>query len=119
MYKHVAVAFVSVAHPRSITEQVCLQIKEFCQSIGASESGKILDFGDGRATLRPTEDGLSCRVAARDLVTFYGIRMLLHGSLSTIPLASAEAIEWLPAGSVPFRAICDHVRNGQVSTGGQ
>ncbi|WP_349436809.1 hypothetical protein [Pararhizobium sp. A13] len=119
MYKHVAEAFVSVAQARYVAEKVCLHINDFCQSIGASESDKLLDFGDGRATLRATDDGLSFRVAAQDLVTFYGIRTLLQGSLSVIPLVSGKAIEWLPAGGVPLGLVRGHVKNGQARTGGQ
>lgn len=118
MYKHVAEAFVDVAHTRCVAEKVYLRIKDFCQSIGASESERHFDFGDGRATLRPTDDGLFLRVAAQDLVTFYGIRTLLQGSLSAITPVSEEAIEWLPAGGVLFGAIRGHLENGQSRPGG-
>lgn len=117
MYKHVAEAFVSVAHARYVAEEVCLRIKDFCQSIGASGSDNLLDFGNGRATLRPTNDGLFLRVGAEDLVIFFGIRTLLEGNLSAITQVSEEAIEWLPAGGVLPGAIRDHLKNGQSKPG--
>jgi hypothetical protein len=113
MYKYVAEAFVTGAYTRYAAEKICLGIKDFCQSIGASRSDKLLDFGNGLATLRPTDDGLLLRVAAHDLLTFYGIRSLLEGSLSAIAQGSEEAIEWLPGRGVSLGAICNRVKNGQ------
>jgi hypothetical protein len=118
MYKYVAEAFVSVAHARYVAEKVCLRIKDFCRSIGASGSDNLLDFGEGRATLRPTDDGLFLRVGAEDLVTFYGIRTLFEGSVLAITQVSEEAIEWLPAGSALPGAIRGHLKNGQSRPGG-
>lgn len=118
MYKHVAEAFVSVSHARSVAEEVCLRIKDFCQSIGASGSDNLLDFENGRATLRPTDGGLFLRVGGEDLVIFYGIRALLEGNLLAITQISEEAIEWLPACGMLLGAISDHLKNGRSKPGG-
>lgn len=99
MYKHVAETFVCTMHAQSVAEKICVRIKDFCRPVITSGSARILDFGDGRAIIRPTNDGLFFRVSAQDLVTFYGICTLLQGSLSLIAPVSESAIEWLQAGS--------------------
>ena len=80
-----------------IAEWACTQIRHDSRSAVTDGVDKFLNFGDGCAIIRPTNDGLFVRILARDLVVFYGIRTLLEGSLLTLAAISNEAIEWFPA----------------------
>lgn len=105
MYKHSAEAFVCVAHSNCITEGLCARAQEYCRSIRRLEHGKLLNFDDARAIVRPTDKGLHFRVEAQDLVMFCGIRTLLQGSLSAITTFPDAGIEWHPPGGVSIGAI--------------
>ncbi len=107
MYKHAAEAFVCIAHSDCILEGLCARAQEYCWSIRRLEHGKLLNFDDARAILRPTDKGLHFRVEAQDFVTFFGIRTLLQGSLSTITTFPDGGVEWHPAARVSFAAILD------------
>ena len=84
-----------------IAEWACKQIRHDSRSAVTDGVDRFLNFGDGCAIIRPTNDGLFVRVLARDLVVFYGIRTLLEGSLLTLAAISNEAIEWFPASLEP------------------
>ncbi|NRQ18304.1 SMa0974 family conjugal transfer regulator [Ensifer sesbaniae] len=84
MYKHTAEAFVPVQHAVKVTQKVCARYGDYCRSIAATGVDRLLDFGDARAILRPTDEGLHFRIDAQDAITFYGIWTFLHGSLSTV-----------------------------------
>jgi len=105
MYQHVVEAFVSVPHSKHVAERICSQIRDFYRSIIVDGSDKLLEFDNGRATIRLTDNGLFLRVSAGDLVIFYGIRTLLEGSLSALSRTSEGAFEWFPADGIPFRGI--------------
>ncbi|WP_245466713.1 hypothetical protein [Mesorhizobium sp. M1A.F.Ca.IN.022.07.1.1] len=106
MFKHVAEAFVPLPRAEWVVEQVCAKSRDFCQSIRATAADKLLDFGDARAILRPSAEGLHVRVDAQDLATFYGVRTLLQGTLSASTTVPGAGVEWYPGGSMPFRQIC-------------
>lgn len=97
MYKHAAEAFVPIPDTDKVREKICARSRDYCQHIGAVGADTLLNFDGGRATLRPTDEGLQLRVEATNLVTFYAIRTLLQGSLSDTATVSGEAIEWRPA----------------------
>ncbi|MBB3428216.1 hypothetical protein FHT85_005237 [Rhizobium sp. BK312] len=84
-----------------IAERACTQVRYGSRSALTDGADRFLNFGDGCAIIRPTNDGLFVRVLARDLVVFYGIRTLLEGSLSKLAAISNDAIEWFPAGRQP------------------
>lgn len=105
MYKHVAEAFVLIPYAARAAEQVCNRSSDFFRTIEHAGEDKLIDFGDARAILRPTDEGLFFRVEAHNLITFYGVRTLLQGRLSAIVTIEGEAVEWLSAGSVPFGAV--------------
>jgi hypothetical protein len=119
MYDHVAEAFVRVPHAKCVAEKVCARSGDYCRSIGAPGADTLLDFGGARAILRPTNEGLHFRVEARGYVTFYGIRTLLQGSLSAVTTFPGEAIEWHPAGGVPFGVMRERPGNEQNSPNGR
>ena len=84
-----------------IAERACTQIRLGSRSAVTDAVDRFLNFGDGCAVIRPTNNGLFVRILARDLVIFYGIRTLLEGSLLTLAAISNEAIEWFPASLEP------------------
>ncbi|MBB3286318.1 MULTISPECIES: hypothetical protein [unclassified Rhizobium] len=83
--------------------RVYSQIRCGGRSAATERADRFLNFGDGCAIIRPTNDGLFVRISARDLVIFYGIRTLLEGSLLKLAAISNDAIEWLPAEREPPR----------------
>ncbi|WP_114836198.1 hypothetical protein U0027_24110 (plasmid) [Agrobacterium tumefaciens] len=102
MYKNVAETFVALEQPPSVVEEFCSQNLNFCLSIITHETDRLLQFEDGHATIRITDNGLIFRVSARDLVTFYGIRTLIEGSLTKFTSGSVKSIEWLNTKNTPF-----------------
>jgi len=105
MYQHVVEAFVSVPHAQRVAERICSQIHDFYRSIIIDGPDKLLEFDNGRAIIRLTDNGLFLRVSAGDLVIFYGIRTLLEGSLLTLSPNPEGPFEWFPADGIPFRGI--------------
>lgn len=102
MYKNVAEAFVALEQAPSVVEEFCSQNRNFCLSIITHEADRLLQFEDGHAIIRATDNGLIFRVSARDLVTFYGIRTLVEGSLAKFTSGSVRSIEWLNTKDAPF-----------------
>ncbi|WP_245424901.1 SMa0974 family conjugal transfer regulator [Shinella zoogloeoides] len=111
MYKHVAEAFVPVAHARCVAEKLCTKCCGHCLSIDVAGSDKLLTFEDARAILRPADTGLQMRVEGQDLVMFCGVRMLLQGQLAAVATVQAKEVEWQPAGHVPFRVFGTSARD--------
>ncbi|WP_152094467.1 SMa0974 family conjugal transfer regulator [Rhizobium dioscoreae] len=84
-----------------IAEKACPQIRDDSRSAATERASRFLNFGDGCAIIRSTNDGLFVRISARNLVIFYAIRTLLEGSLLKLAAISNDAIEWFPGGSEP------------------
>ncbi len=93
-FKHVAEALVPVPDAACVAEKLCIRCRDHCLSSEAVGADKLLAFDHARAILRPTKNQLTIRVEAQNLAMFYGIRMLLQASLSTIITISREGIEW-------------------------
>lgn len=102
MYRHVAEAFVPVAHAQCVAEQLCSKCCDYCLSIDVADADKLLTFEDARAILRPADGGLRMRVEGQNLVVFCGVRALLQGQLSTVATVQVKTVEWEPAGHEPF-----------------
>lgn len=94
MYKYSAEAFVLIHDAERFREKVSARSRDYCQHISTIDSATQLDFDDGCVTLRATDEGMRFRVETRDLVTFYAIRTLLQGSLSSITTFSGDSVEW-------------------------
>lgn len=103
MYKHIAEAFVPVAHARCVADQLCTKCCGYCLSVAIAGADKLLTFEDARAILRPADTGLQMRVEGQNLVIFCGVRMLLQGQLAAVTTVQGTAVEWQPAGRVPFK----------------
>lgn len=103
MCKYIAEAFVPVAHARCVADKLCTKCCGYCLSIDVAGADKLLTFEDARAILRPADTGLRMRVEGQNLVVFCGVRTLLQGQLSTVATVEVRAVEWGPAGRVPFK----------------
>ncbi|PDT20302.1 hypothetical protein CO674_28005 [Rhizobium hidalgonense] len=102
MRHHVAEAFVAVTDAPCVAERICTWIRDFCDAIVTQGSDRILTFEDGRAIITLTGDGLFFRVSARNLVTTYGIRALIEGSLWELASSSAMSIKLFPGMASHF-----------------
>lgn len=110
MYEHVAEAFVPVRCAECVLERVCARSGEYCRSIAAIGPDKVLDFGQARAILTPTKEGLHFRVEAQESITFYGIRTLLQGSLSVVTPFPGEYVKWYPPEHASLSVLRRHSR---------
>jgi hypothetical protein len=108
VYEHVAEAFVPVLCAKCVLEKVCARSGEYCRSIAAMGAEKVLDFGEARAILTPTEEGLHFRVEAQDSMTFYGVRTLLQGSLSVVTPFPGESVKWYPPDHASLSVLRRH-----------
>lgn len=106
-------------HAECVAERVCARSRAYCRSIGANGTDTLLDFGDARAILTPTDEGLHFRVEALDIITLSGIRTLLQGCLSAITAVPGGVVEWHLPGSLSFGAIRELRGNGQNWPGGR
>ncbi|WP_439632346.1 SMa0974 family conjugal transfer regulator [Shinella sp.] len=102
--KLIAETFVSVADANCVVDELCARCCSYCLSIGEDGFDRLLVFEGVRATLRPAADGVQMRVEGGDLISFYGVRMLLQGQLGTVIIATT-AVEWKLAGRDPFRTL--------------
>ncbi|OEC99679.1 hypothetical protein [Rhizobium sp. YK2] len=127
MLKYIAETYVTLSDSDVWLEQICQKAAELCPSIisngrerrfkcekeyatlspadlvvnRGTQFDKFLNFGDGCAIIRATNDGVFVRISARDLVIFHGIRTLLEGSLLKLAAIPNDAIEWFPAEREP------------------
>lgn len=92
--QYIAETFVSVADAKCVVDQLCARCCSYCSSIDAVGVDRLLAFEDVRATLSPADGGLQMRVEGRNLISFYGVRMLLQGQLDTVAIIAGTAVEW-------------------------
>lgn len=104
MFTHTAEAFVPAAHAECVAKKVRARTHGDCLTVHTSGTHWLLDFGDGRACLKPTREGLYVRIGAHDLLTFIGIRTVLQGVLLAAAPKSDGAMEWHSASN-PLAAV--------------
>ncbi|PZM12950.1 SMa0974 family conjugal transfer regulator [Rhizobium tubonense] len=104
-FKHAAEAFVPVPHAEGVVENLCERTRGHCLSIRQTGADKVLAFEDARAILRPTSAGVQMRVEAKDMVVFYGVRVILQGNLTAVAPVDAQDVEWYPADGATFGAL--------------
>jgi hypothetical protein len=119
MFKHVAEAFIAVRYAETVAQKVCIRSADYCRSIAGAPADKLLDFGDARAILRPTDDGLHVLVEARDLIAFYAVETLLRGSVTEIAPLQDATLEWHQAVGIPFCRMQAPCANGSAKPGGK
>ncbi len=98
MAKHISETVVWVADADRIAETLCRSLRDCALSIETNRTDQVLNFGDGRAIIRPNVCGLHLRVEAEDPLTFFGIRSLLQVVLSRASNDQSGHLEWHPAG---------------------
>lgn len=97
MAKHISETIVWAADADRIAETLCGSLRDCALSIDTNRTGHVLNFGDGRAIIKPKVCGLHLRVEAEDLATFFGIRSLLQVALSRVWNNLSSHLEWHPA----------------------
>ncbi|MGG6898726.1 SMa0974 family conjugal transfer regulator [Rhizobium sp. BR 315] len=97
MPKHTSETVVWVADADRIAETLCGSLRHCALSIDTNRADRVLNFGDGRAIVKPKVCGLCLRVEAEDLATFLGIRSLLQVALSRASNDQSGHLEWHPA----------------------
>ena len=101
-YKHDTEAFIPIPNAEKVGKKFCLEYRAYIVSVDFSGHDKLITFGDGRAILSPTANGLRLRVEAFDLATFHGIWSLLQIGLDLCKTGSGGQLEWTPARDALF-----------------
>lgn len=96
--KFIAETFVSVADAKCVVDQLCARCCTYCLSIDEDGVDRFLAFEDVSATLHPADGGLQMRVEGSNLISFYGVRMLLQGQLGTVTAVATTIVDWQPIG---------------------
>lgn len=102
MAKHFSETFVSVPDAERIAEAVCRSLRDCALSTDAKSGDQVLNFEDGRASVKPNVRGLHIRVEAEDPLTFYGIRSVLQVALWRASPGWTGRLEWHPSGGGLF-----------------
>ncbi|UXN57728.1 hypothetical protein [Phyllobacterium zundukense] len=102
MYRYSAETFIVVRNATWIASQIPTFISPVCQKVEVFGNDRDVDFGDGRAIIKPIENGLLFWVGARDFSTYYGIRGVLHGAVYNFAPASGIVINWYDGNGEPF-----------------
>lgn len=110
-YKHDTEAFIPIPNAEKVGKTFCLEYSAYIVSVDFSGHDKRITFGDGRAILSPTANGLRLRVEAVDLATLHGIWSLLQIGLDLCKTGLGRQLDWTPVKDalfVPFgRNIAD------------
>lgn len=102
MAKHISETVVWVADADRIAETLCGSLSNCALSVDIDGPDQVLNFGDGRAIIKPNVCGLHLRVEAEDPLTFFGIRSLLQVSLSRASNDQSGRLEWHAASGELF-----------------
>ncbi|MCA0338790.1 hypothetical protein [Shinella sp.] len=95
-------AFVRIADAGCLVEGFCVKYRDFILSIDIGGADTLVDFGEGKAILRPAPGGLRIRIVSDTLWGYLGCRELLHLHLFDAGLVRDEDYTWMPASDVPF-----------------
>jgi len=111
-YQNVSEAFLELEAAPAIAKKICMRSTDVCLSIIDEDNSRQLNFENGFAIMRATNDGLTVRVSAGDLLTLYGIQTLIEGRLWELAPGAARSVTWLPApglrsGQFPRAATTD------------
>ncbi|MDW9390822.1 hypothetical protein RWA02_29175 (plasmid) [Sinorhizobium meliloti] len=105
MYEHLSECCVSVRGSRNLVEIVSRRIAELCVSVVDNGVEKTFMFIDGEAVVRAVDRGILMRVVATDVISYYGIRTALEGSILEMATVAPERFAWHPAGRTPFSVV--------------
>ncbi|WP_095448802.1 SMa0974 family conjugal transfer regulator [Ochrobactrum quorumnocens] len=99
---YTAETFIDITNPEKVGKTFCLEYRAYIVSVDFSGHDKLITFGDGRAILSPTANGLHLRVEAFDLATFHGIWSLLQVGLDLCKTGPGGQLEWTPSRDALF-----------------
>lgn len=96
-YQNVSEAIIELEAAPTVAKKICTQSRDICLSINGRDNGRQLNFENGCAIITVVDDGLTVRVSAGDLLTFYGIQTVIEGRLWEIAPSAARSMTWLSA----------------------
>lgn len=96
MSEHLSECCVSVPSSRNLIETVSQRFAEFCVSIVDDGMEKTFKFIDGEAVVRAVGRGILMRVVATDVISYYGIRTALEGSILKLTALEPEEFALVP-----------------------
>lgn len=105
MYKHLSECCVSLPDSRNLIENVSRRVAGFCVSIVDNGMERAFLFADGEAIVRAVDKGILMRVGATDVISYYGIRTALEGSILDAAALAPEVFAWHPADQTPLAAV--------------
>jgi hypothetical protein len=105
MYEHLSECRILLQNAASVVCDSALRIAEL--SVATIENGteKTFLFVDGEAVLRAVDKGILMRVVATDVISYFGIRTALEGSILLVAASPPNEFAWHPADQTPFAAI--------------
>ncbi|WP_063769928.1 SMa0974 family conjugal transfer regulator [Ensifer aridi] len=104
MYEHLSECCVLLQNSTGVVHDVSLRIAELSVSTADNGMEKTFLFVDGEATVRAVDRGVLMRVVATDVISYYGIRTALEGSIFEAAALAREGFAWRPAGR--SNAVC-------------
>ncbi|WP_430440979.1 SMa0974 family conjugal transfer regulator [Shinella sp.] len=91
---HVAEALIQTKPAERIATVIRVAARDYCSSMTVIGLETRLTFEDAMTIITSAADQLRIRVEARDLVMFYGIRILLQTAVSEVLSPSQAMVEW-------------------------
>lgn len=96
MYEYLSECCVSLPGSRNLIENVSRRFAALCVSIVDDGMGTTFMFIDGEAVVRAVDRGILLRVVATDVISYYGIRTALEGSILSLAALAPEEFAWHP-----------------------
>ena len=93
---------VEIADAVQLVASFCITFRDFIVSADLEGTDTIIDFGEGKAILRPVVDGLRIRIVSHNLLGYLGCRDLLRLHFSDSSMIRDEDYIWMPASDIPF-----------------
>ncbi|CAK7260953.1 MULTISPECIES: hypothetical protein [unclassified Shinella] len=108
-----AETFVPITDADRFVETFGMNFREYILSSGLESADTVIDFGEGKAILRPGFIGLRIRIASDSLWGYLGCRELLHLHLFDAGMVRDVDYMWMPASDVPFAVPANRANHGR------
>ncbi|MCA1366819.1 hypothetical protein I6F15_05315 [Bradyrhizobium sp. BRP14] len=97
MYEHLSECCVLLQNSIGVVHDASLRIAELSVSTADNGMEKTFLFVDGEAMVTAVDRGVLMRVVAADVISYYGIRTALEGSIFEATALARERFAWRPA----------------------
>ena len=102
MYEYLSECCVSHPGSRNLIHNVSIRVAKLCVSIVDNGMEKTLQFADGEAVVRAVDEGILMRIVGTDVLSYYGIRTALEGSILEVAALAPKEFAWHPADRSPY-----------------